>query len=197
MALAWVLRRRPLPKTSKIITHSVDPAVSVFGIYELLDNIFYFVYEDYNDSMSNDGRRRESAGFLLVNRLWFRVAVRHVWRHCGRHTSPSRDDLATLMNYPERFQTYANFVRRLELSCEIRGYMTYEEEENRLRLGELLEDGGLPQLNELSLCSSQSLWTDQAYLQRTLKSSKNFNNLKSLKTTVVGFTPEFWTLLKV
>ena len=95
--------------------HPSSSAERVLGIYELLDNIFYYVYcpFEYNDDSSLYSY--ENVGLLLVNKFWFSVGVTYVWRRIGGTSGPWRSDLEILIDDPERLQIYAKCIESLQV----------------------------------------------------------------------------------
>ena len=191
-----------LPGASANMARNQTAAQAVFGIYELLDIIFRFVFwkpesPNFVDGESNS-LGRQSAGFLLVNKLWFELAVNHIWRGCGGAGGPSRRDLAKLVKSKERLQTYAKCIEYLYIEEE--SYLEYqrnlpkEQKEDRLRLKQLLPEIEFPRLKKIYI---NDRW------------SRNFNPFTqvpthlylrdSLKTLHISTSPppSFWAKLKV
>ncbi|MCJ1327366.1 hypothetical protein MMC10_004035 [Thelotrema lepadinum] len=133
-------------------------AATVFAIPELLDIIFYHVYEpaDFRPLEDIDYNARQSAGLLRVNSVCHSLAARHTWRNCGlRDGCPSLYDFVKMAEDKERLQWYANFIEHLHIDGEIdrRGVWRAPEEIQgvRARLNLLLPDLSFPRLRSLTL----------------------------------------------
>ena len=58
---------------------------------------------------------REAATFMLVNKLWNKIAAKYIWRLCGQKHGPCVLHLVKMSLNPTRPQHYANFIKEMIL----------------------------------------------------------------------------------
>ena len=97
---------------------STSVAARVLNSPELLHTILDFFYgggvgaDEYHDLPQT---LRQKRGPLYVNRFWWSIAMKYMWRHCGERNGPVLSDFEALETQPDRAQAYANCIETLEL----------------------------------------------------------------------------------
>ena len=155
-------------------------ADSVLGLYELLDNILYYVYCPSEDDDDSSVYAYEHAELLLVNKLWFSVGVKYVWRCIGGISGPWRSDLEILNDNPDRLQIYARCIEsihikndRMRVEGQLRVSRSAEVELDLSQLKNMLQRVKFPRLQAVHLTGDSpvpflnSLF--QVYLRDTVK----------------------------
>ena len=183
----------------------------VFETYELLDSIVYWIYCPW-ECYDRGTQRRDYAALMRVNKLWFSVATKYVWRKLGgRHEcmhGPWKPDLEILIEAPERLQIYARCVEELGFDDLYDCYDIPDVRRGRVRtlmdwypLIDVLSTVDFPRLCVVQFNATQlpergftpskgdSAWDrDYLYLRQSLK---------CLRYYYLRPTPEFYTTLKV
>lgn len=169
--------------------HDQSPAAFVLGVPELLDNILHYVISSQHHTKNNI--------YLRVNKTWFSVAVRYVWRR--RH----EDDIKKIIHYgkmldhPERLQLYAGCIEHLRIGYNPdnkRRWELVETPEHRLHVGHLVAAVKFPRLWEIHL-DNPSYKDDQ--FSQPLAYLCLQDKLKRLKVLSGAPPAGFWTQLKV
>ena len=197
----------------------VAPAAHrVLNITELLDLILSFVYfipeGEFLDSSgtcrgSNDNLiAAYSAGLLRVNRLWFSVAVKYIWRRCGYYPGPKRFDLGKLAMGPmryipptlkaqsERLQFYADFIEEFNFEEEIDIRSDAEKSGHMARLETLLPELELSRIHSISMTGVGIRLNEKP---NVLSFALPFlrPSLRDLSITVTNLPSLLWTTLRV
>ena len=170
-------------------------AASVLGQFELLDAIFENACPSYTFDGYNPYSITISDGWLRVNKLWFSVLVKYVWRHLDGRGRPSRLDLELLADNPHRLQTYAKYVETLHIDKNSRNpRRTIKEQEDRSRLHQLLSVVEFPRLRKLAI-GSYSL-DDCIPFANPVTHFYLRDSLTQVTLRSLAAPPHFWTLLK-